>query len=201
MLRVGLTGGIASGKTTISKLFADLGVPIIDTDIISHQLMQPGEAAYLKTVEHFGSDILKSGGSLNRPLLRERVFQQPVEKQWLEQMLHPLIRRQTIDSVNALHDAEYCLIVVPLLFETGFDQLVDKTIAIDCPPDSQKARLLQRDAITAALADQMLQSQMSNDERIARADFVLHNPDKQNPQPQVTALHQELSRRAQQLMI
>jgi len=192
MFRVGLTGGIASGKTTISELFSRLGVPVIDTDIISHQLMQPGQPAYLKTANHFGQNILNSDASLNRKLLRKLIFQDSAEKLWLESMIHPLIRLHTEQAVQRLPDSNYCLIVVPLLFETGFEQLVQHVIAIDCPLETQKKRLLQRDNIDETLANRMIQSQMRNEDRIVRADNVISNPDKSNPAPQVSTLHDKL---------
>ena len=192
MLRVGLTGGIASGKTTISNLFAQLAVAVIDTDAISHRLMQPGQAAFEKTIEHFGPDIVLSDGTLDRKNLRRQVFQNPQQKKWLEHMLHPLIRQQTLSEVDALGDQDYCLIVVPLMFETGFDQLMDKIIAIDCGAETQQSRLMLRDQIDQDLAKKMLQSQLPNSERLRRADFVIINADNQSPLPQVQKLHQQL---------
>jgi dephospho-CoA kinase len=192
MLRVGLTGGIASGKTTISNLFAQLIVPVIDADVISHRLMQPGQAAFQKTIEHFGPEIVLSDGNLDRKKLRQQVFQNPQQKKWLEDMLHPLIRQQILNKIEALGDTDYSLIVVPLMFETGFDQLMDKIIAIDCSAETQKSRLMMRDKIDKKLVEKMLQSQLPNRDRLNRADFVFSNSDNQNPMPQVQKLHQQL---------
>ncbi len=189
MLRVGLTGGIASGKSTISQLFADLGVSVIDTDIISRQLMQPGQPALQQTLEHFGDSIALPDGSLNRARLRQRIFNNQKDKQWLEALLHPLIRQQTLAEADRNADQPYCLIVVPLMYETGFDRLMDSVIAIDCPVDSQKARLIKRDSIDDALAERMLQAQLDNPERLLRADWIIHNPDNADPAPQVLAIH------------
>jgi len=140
MLRVGLTGGIASGKTTISHLFAKLGVMVIDTDVISHDLMQPGQSAYNQSVEHFGSEILNPDETINRPLLRKIVFKQPTQKQWLEKMIHPLIQQATLSAIDNC-TGQYVIIVIPLLFESDFKQLVENVIAIDCPASYKRPDL------------------------------------------------------------
>ena len=192
MYRVGLTGGIASGKSTISNLFSSLGVSIIDTDIISHQLMQQNQPAYLKTVEHFGQKVLNKDGSINRLGLREIIFNQPQQKDWLEKMLHPLIRDKTLENILKVNPKDYVMIIVPLMFETGFIQLVDHVIVIDCPAKTQIKRLTQRDNIDKKLAQKMIAAQMDNQARLSRADSVLTNPDDKNRQQQVLQLHHEL---------
>ena len=198
MYRVGLTGGIASGKSTISQLFSDLGTPIIDTDMISHQLMQQGQPAYCQTVQHFGNGIINNDGSLNRPRLREIIFDQPMQKHWLENMIHPLIRSETEESILKVSEGAYVLIVVPLMFETGFNRLVDHVIAIDCPAETQVRRLTQRDSIDKKLAQNMIASQMDNQSRLAHANSILHNPDDENRQQEVMKLHQKLLKLATQ---
>ena len=194
MLRVGLTGGIASGKSTISALFAELGVPVVDTDIISHQLMQPGQEAYLKTLQHFGSHILDpEHQTINRALLRQLVFSQAEQKDWLENMLHPLIRAQTLHQINqAAGSAPYVLVVVPLMFETGFNRLLDHIIAIDCPPSCQLDRLTQRDHINDELARKMLRAQLNNEQRLQQADSIIKNVDNKSRSQDVLKLHQRL---------
>ena len=189
---VGLTGGIASGKSTISQLFASLGTPIIDTDIISHQLMQQNQAAYIQTVKHFGQSILNNDGSINRPGLRKIIFNEPQQKSWLENMIHPLIRKKTQENILNANTEDYVLIIVPLMFETGFDQLVDHVIAIDCPAETQIKRLTQRDNIDKELAQKMIAAQMDNQSRLSRADSVLANPDNKNRHQEVLQLHQKL---------
>lgn len=192
MFRVGLTGGIASGKSTISQLFSNLGVTIIDTDLISHQLMQPGQPAFLQTVKHFGKSILKSNGNLNRKKLREIIFNQPQQKSWLEKMIHPLIRQKTQDAMQQASTQKYVLVVVPLMFETGFDKLLDHIIAINCPVDIQLKRLTQRDNINLSLAQQIIAAQMDNQTRINRADSQLTNADDSSRQQDVLQLHLKL---------
>lgn len=198
MLKVGLTGGIASGKSTISQLFSNLGVSVIDTDVISHQLMQKGQPAYLHTVQHFGPDVLNKDGSLNRPLLRKIIFDQPQQKQWLEEMIHPLIRQQTNENISQLSNGNYVLIVVPLMFESGFNNMLDHIIAIDCPAQVQQKRLTQRDNINDELAQKMITSQIDNSSRLAQADSIIHNFDNEDRSREIFQLHQKLLKLAQQ---
>jgi len=190
MFSVGLTGGIASGKTTISNLFADLGVPIIDTDIISRNLLAPGEQAYHQVCAHFGSEILQANGDIDRSALRKIIFSNPQQKTWLETMLHPLIFQRSHDAILENSRAKYVLVVVPLLFETNFQSLVDRILVVDCSFDQQIARLMKRDNIDETLAHSMLEQQFSNSERLKRAHDVINNrEDDIDLASQVDALH------------
>jgi len=190
MFSVGLTGGIASGKTTISNLFADLGVPIIDTDIISRNLLAPGEQAYHQVCAHFGSEILQANGDIDRSALRKIIFSNPQQKTWLETMLHPLIFQRSHDAILENSRAKYVLVVVPLLFETNFQSLVDRILVVDCSFDQQIARLMKRDDIDETLAHSMLEQQFSNSERLKRAHDVINNrEDDIDLASQVDALH------------
>jgi len=194
---VGLTGGIASGKTTISRLFADLGVPVIDTDVISRALLEPGQLGYRQVSEHFGESILKPGGEIDRAKLREIVFSQRAQKSWLETMLHPLIYQRTLDAIRAQPRASYVLVVVPLLFETNFQSLVDRVLAVDCPAEQQIERLLKRDGIERELALKMLAQQLDNSARLSRAhDSIDNRGDGSNLQAEVAALHDRYLRLA-----
>jgi len=175
MLSIGLTGGIASGKTTISDLFAKLEVPVVDTDIISRKLLQPGELAYDQVRGHFGASLLNADDKIDRARLREIVFSNPREKSWLETMLHPLIYQRSHDAIVANTTASYVLVVIPLLFETNFQALVDRILVVDCPPEQQIERLVKRDHINEALAQKMLSQQLQNSERIARAHDIIDN--------------------------
>ncbi len=198
MFAVGLTGGIASGKTTISDLFADRGIPVIDTDIISRQLLQPGELAYRQVREHFGEAILRDDGSIDRKRLREIVFNNRDAKTWLETMLHPLIFQRSLDAIQGSVGAAYVLVVVPLLFETNFQSLVDRVLAVDCPAERQIERLVRRDRIDRALAQKMLEQQLGNDERLARAHDVIDNRDDGSDlESRVDELHRQYLRLAQ----
>lgn len=197
MFRVGLTGGVASGKSTISQLFENLGITVIDTDKISHRLMQPGQPGYQEVLAHFGAGILNDDQSINRPQLRKIIFSDSRERSWLEQLLHPLIRQNAEKAIQQAKNTDYVLLVVPLLFETGFEQLLDHIIAIDCPAAVQKYRLMKRDGIEASLAEQMLSAQFNNEQRLAKADSVLHNTDDSDRSDEVLQLHKRLLQLAQ----
>ena len=187
MLRIGLTGGIASGKSTLANALQQHGIPVIDADLVSRELMQPGESGYRASVDHFGPEILDEQGRIDRPALRRRVFENPRERLWLEQMLHPMIRQrieQTIAELEQRQAGDLVLVVVPLLFESGFDDLVDVSVAIDCPRELQMQRLRERDNLDTRLARRMIEAQMSNDQRLARADLSIRN-DGSAPLPEL----------------
>ena len=192
MYAVGLTGGIASGKTTISNLFAAQGVPVIDTDVISRQLLEPGEVAYAQVRTHFGDEILRDDKHIDRARLRRIVFSNADEKSWLETMLHPLIYQGSLAAIRDHSGAQYVLVVVPLLFETNFQPLVDRVLVVDCPPALQIERLLKRDRLDETLARQMLSQQLGNSERIARAhDVIVNRGDVAELEEQVLRLHRQ----------
>jgi len=191
MFSVGLTGGIAAGKTTLSNLFAELGVPVVDTDIISRKLLEPGEPAYDQVCAHFGDRIKGSNDEIDRVKLRKIVFTNPDEKTWLENMLHPLIYRRSHDAILEHTKASYVLVVIPLLFETNFQTLVDRILVVDCPPEVQLERLVKRDHIDETLALEMLSQQLSNSARLARAHDIVDNSENATDlASQVKALHQ-----------
>ena len=191
MFSVGLTGGIASGKTTISNLFVELGVLVIDTDVISRNLLAPGEQAYRQVCDHFGKQILFDNGEIDRATLRNIIFSSPQQKSWLETMLHPLIFRRSHDAIIENSRASYVLVVVPLLFETNFQSLVDRILVVDCPADQQIQRLMKRDNIDNNLANSMLAQQLSNAERLTRAHDIINNrEDDADLVTQVAAFHQ-----------
>lgn len=197
MFSVGLTGGIASGKTTISDLFAGLGVPVIDTDIISRELLEPGELAYRQVREHFGDNILDANNEIIRAKLRRIVFTRPNEKSWLETILHPLIFQRSHDAIVKITAADYVLVVIPLLFETNFQALIDRILVVDCTAEQQIERLVNRDHIEEALARKMLAQQLTNSERVARAHDVIDNRDAGvDLNSQVTVLHDKYLRLA-----
>ena len=190
MFAVGLTGGIASGKTTISNLFARRGVPVIDTDVISRGLLEPGEQAYAQVRAHFGDEVVDADGRIRRARLREIVFGDRREKAWLETMLHPLIYQRSLDTIRRHRRDDYVLVVIPLLFETNFQSLVDRILVVDCPAEVQIERLIARDGIDADLARKMIAQQLSNDERVARAHDVIDNSrDDANLDAEVERLH------------
>lgn len=187
--RVGLTGGIASGKSTVANLFADLGVTIVDTDVIAREVVAPGSPLLPKIAEHFGRDVLAADGSLDRRALRERIFADPAERQWLEQLTHPEIRRLTDERSDAA-PGPYSIVAIPLLVETGGKDRFDRVLVVDCEPELQIARLQARDGSTRALAEAALAAQASRAERLAVADDVIHNDgDIAHLRDQVERLH------------
>jgi len=173
-LKVGLTGGIASGKTTVANLFAQLGVPLIDTDVIARQVVLPGEPGLTQIIETFGSDILNADGMLNRSALRTRVFNDQKQREQLEAILHPLIRQTTLQATENLN-APYCLIVVTLMFESGVNERGDRVLAVVTPAEEQLSRLMLRDKSDEAEALRIINSQLSHDERMSAADDLIHN--------------------------
>jgi len=172
MLRVGLTGGIASGKTAVANVFSDLGAGVIDTDHLAREVVAPGEPGLGAVREAFGNCVISNSGKLDRRALRTLVFANPEDRRRLEAILHPLIRRRTSEKLDQL-DAPYALVVVPLLFETGFETLVDRVAVVDCPRDVQLKRLRARDGIDKAEAEAMLSAQANRETRLARADDVI----------------------------
>lgn len=173
-LRIGLTGGIASGKSTVADLFAELGIPIVDTDVVARQVVEPGQPGLQTVIETFGTDLLSANGDLDRHKLRTRVFNNPAERRVLEEILHPLIRTRTLELARHA-DGPYLLLVVPLLVETDFHTLVDRILVVDCPADQQRLRLLARDGETPDGVERILAAQASRHERLAAADDVIDN--------------------------
>jgi dephospho-CoA kinase len=173
-LVVGLTGGIASGKSAVACEFAKLGIDIIDTDVIARQLVEPDQEAYKAIVAYFGDDILQKDGQLDRQTLRERIFADSEAKQWLEQLLHPCIRAATKDAINAASSA-YCMVVIPLLVETLPNPLLQRVLVVDCDETVQLKRLLARDNIDTNLAKKMIAQQASRAARLEIADDIVEN--------------------------
>lgn len=174
MLRIGLTGGIGSGKSTVAALFARRGAPIIDTDEIAHRLAEPGAGAYDAIVAAFGDGILDAGRRVDRRQLRVRVFNDPEERKRLEAILHPRTREEVQRRIAAF-DAPYCIVVVPLLVESGFDTLIDRILVVDAPEALQVARATARSGLSAAEVRAIMAAQASRAERLKKADDVIVN--------------------------
>jgi dephospho-CoA kinase len=173
-LRIGLTGGIGSGKTTASNYFASLGVPVIDTDELARELVEPGTPALEEVVAHFGKDVLNTDGTLNRQALRAKAFSSDTERQHLEDILHPRIR--DLANARAAHvTAPYCIIVIPLLLETPYPIEVDRVLLIDAADQDRHRWVKERDGLSDAQLDQVLNSQASRAERLRAADDVVVN--------------------------
>lgn len=175
MFTVGLTGGIGSGKSTVADLFADLGVPVIDTDVIARELTAPGSAALEAIHSDFGDAVLLPDGSLDRAVLRRMVFADADARHRLESILHPRIR-QTVEQERAGLNAPYILLVIPLLVETGgYRDLLDRVLVVDCPEELQITRVIARNGLTRDEVLAILATQASRSERLAIADDVIVN--------------------------
>lgn len=174
MLIVGLTGGIGSGKSTVCRLFADFDVPIIDTDIIARQLVEPGTVALSRLAEAFGPAILNQDGSLNRATLRQLVFSDAHHKQQLDAIMHPLIFEEMEAQVQRVR-AAYCLLVIPLLVETHNNYALDRVLLVDCPEQIQIQRVVERDGISEEQARAIVAAQASRQQRLALAHDVIDN--------------------------
>jgi len=179
MLTIGLTGGIGSGKTAASNLFAKLGVPIIDADIIGHRITQTGHAAYDRIRAQW-SNCFTSSGELDRSSLRRKVFSNPKELAKLEAILHPAIQAEIENQKQQLvkENHDYCLIVIPLLLEKQWQHLVDKIIVVDITEALQIKRTIQRDEIDSAEVESILSRQATREERLQAADYIIDNAGK-----------------------
>lgn len=171
---VGLTGGVASGKSLVSAQFRTLGIPVLDADQVSRAVVEPGQPALAEIAAHFGKAVLLPDGQLDRRRLREIVFADPEARRRLEQITHPRIRERISAWMDA-QTAAYCILENAILIESGMDGLVDRVLVVDVPEDTQRARLMQRDGIGEALAQQMMAAQSPRNLRLERADDVLTN--------------------------
>jgi dephospho-CoA kinase len=198
MIKIGLTGGIGTGKSTLASLFADLGVPIIDADVLAHELTVPGSTALQAIVDHFGAAILKSDGTLDRSQLARLVFNNQSERLWLEQLLHPRIQKEMLRQLMKLN-TPYCIVVIPLLAETKNIHFLDRVLVIDAPESLQIERVQARNQLSTTQIKAILQSQCSREERAAIADDVIINEGSLDKLKQaVRLLHEKYVRLANQ---
>jgi dephospho-CoA kinase len=191
-LVVAVTGGIGSGKTVVAEAFAGLGVEVIDTDQLAHQLTAPGEPALREIARQFGAEVLSSAGGLDRAQLRKKVFADPDARRRLEALLHPLIR-QGVDRLLKQARGPYVILVVPLLVETGgYSDVVDRVLVVDCPEETQIARAMRRSGLSRDEVEAILRAQATREQRLAGADDVLSNAgDLDNLRRGVERLHRE----------
>ncbi len=191
MFTIGLTGGIGSGKTTVSNIFKALGVPVIDSDIIAREVVEPGEPGLEAIIARFGRDTLYQDGTLNRQYLRNLVFDDATARRDLEQILHPLIRKRSQERLDGL-TAPYAILSIPLLVETGQAGTVNRVLVVDCPEQLQIERICSRDAISSDKAKAILAAQCSRSQRLEVADDII---DSSQSIEEVTeaarALHQQ----------
>lgn len=174
MLIIGLTGGIGSGKTAASDIFESLGVNVVDADIVAREVVEPEKPALSKIAKHFGKDILHDDGHLDRAQLRSIIFSQPSEKEWLENLLHPLIR-QEIQAQLDRSTSQYAILVSPLLLETDQSKIVNRILLIDVPPNIQIERAAQRDNNSRQQIQKIIDSQLPRDVKISNSDDVICN--------------------------
>jgi dephospho-CoA kinase len=172
--RVGLAGGIASGKTAVGDMFIARGVRVVDADLVAREVTAPGQPGLAAIVETFGPQILQDDDQLDRHRLRQRIFADAGARNQLETILHPLIRTRILEQADADGGA-YQIIAVPLLVETGFNALVDRVLVVDCPAELQLERLISRDGETDASARAILDAQVNREDRLAIADDVITN--------------------------
>jgi len=191
MFTVVMTGGIASGKTSASDLFASHGVPILDTDLAARAVVEPGQPALDAIKASFGDGVITASGELNRAALRELIFEHPEKRRELEAILHPKIRAH-INALKDQLDAPYCIIVVPLFLESGRGYEADRLLVIDVPIETQRNRLAQRDGTTPEQIEKILNSQATREERLSAADDVIDNATSPDDlAAQVAELHKQ----------
>ena len=171
---LGLTGGIGSGKSAISAMFEGLGIQVVDADIVAREVVEPGSTGLEKITEHFGEEILTTDGSLDRAKLRAIIFADESQKQWLNNLLHPLIRESMLAQLQQA-TSQYVILVAPLLFENGLDQFCDHTLLIDVPVEVQITRTTARDNISIELTKQIIASQMPRADKQQKATDTLDN--------------------------
>jgi len=188
--RVALTGGIASGKSTVADLFAALGVPVIDTDVIAREVVEPGRPALAQVAEAFGADVLDAGGCLDRKRMRERIFADADARRRLEAILHPAIRAE-MERQSQAAGGPYQVLVIPLLAEGGRRDHVDRVLLVDVPEELQIQRVMWRDGVSHQQAQASLDAQATRAQRLEMADDVLRNTGRVDDlREQVAKLHQ-----------
>lgn len=187
--RVGLTGGIASGKSTVARLFAAVGVPIVDSDIIAREVVAPGQPLLASIAERLGPSALAPDGSLDRPAVRELVFANPAARAELEALTHPAIRAE-LERRSESATGPYVLLAIPLLVEKNLSHIVDRVLVVDCDESLQIRRLQARDGATLEQAKAILGAQVSRAARLQAADDVILNTgDLHQLRDQVAVLH------------
>ena len=171
---LGLTGGIGSGKRAVSAIFEELGIQVVDADIVAREVVEPGSVGLTKITAHFGDEILTNNGTLDRAKLRAIIFADESQKQWLNNLLHPLIRGSMLSQLKQA-TSNYVILVAPLLFENGLEKYCNHTLLIDVPVDVQITRTTARDNVSVELAKQIIASQMSRADKQQKAADILDN--------------------------
>ena len=189
---IGLTGGIGSGKTTVSNMFAELGVDIIDADVVAREVVEPNSIALTAIENHFGAEYINAQKQLDRAKLRTRIFSNPEDKKWLNNLLHPLIRQSMVAQLSNAQ-SDYCILVAPLLLENGLNKLVGRVLVVDIDEESQISRTVARDPSSQEEIKRIIASQMSRNDRINSADDIINNQNKdlEKIRQQVQQLNQQ----------
>ncbi|WP_047042372.1 dephospho-CoA kinase [Vibrio mexicanus] len=189
---IGLTGGIASGKTTVANLFNEhFDIDIVDADVVAREVVEMGTPGLAAIVDKFGQQILDEQGSLNRSALREVIFSSPEDKEWLNGLLHPMIRQLMIKQLEDT-SSPYALLVVPLMVENSLQSLVNRLLVVDVEKETQIERTMARDDVSRSQVESILSSQASRQDRLACADDVIkNNTENEKLLPQITELHKK----------
>ena len=176
MFIIGLTGGIGSGKSAAAEILKELGLKVIDLDLITHELMRPGELGYIEIKKEFGEKYIDTKGAIDRKLLREEIFSSFDLKKRIESILHPIIFEECNKQLNILKHEKYIVLVIPLLFETkNYISLIDESLLIDCDLEAQIERVIKRDNVSKALVNRIIKNQMNREEKQLLADKVILN--------------------------
>lgn len=188
---LGLTGGIGSGKSAVSAMFEELGIQVVDADIVAREVVEPGSVGLTKITAHFGDEILTSNRTLDRAKLRAIIFADESQKQWLNNLLHPLIRESMLNQLKQA-TSNYVILVAPLLFENGLEKYCNHTLLIDVPVEVQITRTTARDNVSVELAKQIIASQMSRaDKQQKAADILDNNRPLEEVKTDVQKLHEK----------
>lgn len=173
-LKIGLTGGIGSGKSTACEIFSGLGVPVIDADVIAYELVKPGMPAFNEIKKIFGTEIISSDGTLDRKIIRDKVFANEIDRKKLENILHPAVYKEIAVQVKNIN-SKYCIISIPLLLETNASKTVDRILVIDVPRELQLERASNRDRTNKSDIDAIIDSQISRKDRLSAANDIVDN--------------------------
>ena len=173
-IKIGLTGGIASGKTTVSNFFKQFGTKVIDADVISHQVTKPDGTAFQEIISSFGSSVLDENGLIDRKKMRKIIFDDVSKKEMLERIIHPKVREEMFNLASQSND-HYLIVSVPLLVETGMNEMMDRTLVVDCSEETQIERLMHRDKITLGEAKSILRNQTNRSTRLKASDDLIVN--------------------------
>lgn len=173
-LKIGLTGGIGSGKSAACEIFSELGVPVIDADVIAHSLVKPGMPTFIEITKMFGNEVISSDGALDRKLIRDKIFANEIDRNKLENILHPAVYREIAVQVEDIK-SKYCIISIPLLLETDATNTIDRVLVIDVPRELQLERASNRDKTDRDDINAIIDSQISREDRLSAADDIVDN--------------------------